>query len=92
VFNYSPAKRLSQYEKTVQSALVETLVISAENPSGLSKGVSIKLKALLEKIKEKMKMNSRTATDALTISHCQALSDFITLWENEKNNSLINTH
>lgn len=82
-------KKLTPYEKSVQKELVEHLVINAENPTGLFNGVAIKLKTLLSRIKCRMIQGSRTATDNLTVSHYKTLSHFITLWENDRNNSLI---
>ncbi len=82
-------KKLTLYEKSVQKELVEQLVINAENPTGLSNGVAIKLKTLLSRIKNRMIQGAHIATDYLTVSHYKTLFHFITLWENDRNNSLI---
>jgi hypothetical protein len=85
-------RTLTPYEKSVQKAFVEQLTINAENRVYISNGTGIILKALLSRIKARMIEGSHTATDYLTVSHYKTIAHFITLWENEKNQSLIEKH
>lgn len=80
---------LTPYQRSVQNATVESFVINAENITNLSNGIGNYLKTLINKIKDKALQGGNIVKDNLTIAHYQSLVRFITLWENEKNKSLI---
>lgn len=83
---------LSPYQKNIQNALVEQLAINAENSTNLSNGVSLVYRAIMSRIKKRAMDASHTVKDELTAIHYKSLYRFITLWENEKNKSLIDNN
>ncbi|NLI36530.1 MAG: DUF5117 domain-containing protein [Bacteroidales bacterium] len=90
--NVSIQQPLSLYQKAIQKAYVEQLVINTENQVNLSNGVSLVYRSIMSRIKKRAMDASHTVKDELTSIHYKSLYRFITLWENEKNKSLIDNN
>lgn len=90
--NISIETPLTSYQKAIQNALVEQLAINVENQVNLSNGVSLVYKAMMSRIKKRAMDASIIVKDELTAIHYKSLYRFITLWENEKNKSLIDNN
>ena len=82
-------EKLSRYEKMMQSKFVENMVVNAENQTNFANGVSLEIKRILSQIQERARQVEEKNTDAVTVAHYKTLSNFITLWETGKNESLI---
>lgn len=80
---------LTPYQRSVQNATIESFVVNAESITNLSNGIGGYLKSLINKIKDRAQTGNATTKDNLTAVHYKSIVRFITLWENEKNKSLI---
>lgn len=89
IYEKNTSRPLTAYERMLQTSMLEVMVANAESPANITNGVGLVLKELIEKIRTLAKTGSKTCPDYLTSAHYHTLYNFITLWENEKNNSLL---
>lgn len=89
IYQKDPDKPLSAHERMLQGSMLEVMVTNAESPANITNGAGLQLKQWIDKIRNLAKAGSTTCPDYLTAAHYHTLYNFITLWENEKNNSLL---
>jgi len=83
-------QKLSRYERMIQNEFVTKLTIFGENQAGNGNGTGVLCKRVISDIKSICKSQIEKFPDTLEASHYQGIANFITIWENGKQSSILN--
>lgn len=83
-------QKLTRYERMIQNEFVTKLTIFGENQSSNGNGTGVLYKSMLSDIKSICKSQMEKLPGTLEASHYQGIANFITIWENGKQSSILN--
>lgn len=82
-------KRLSPYERTLQSSFLSQLSIGAENLSNFMSGNAALTQRIMMNIKEYVRNAQKNKLNFIDMAHYKSLENFITIWETGKEKTLL---
>jgi len=83
-------QKLSRYERMIQNEFVIKLTIFGENQGSNGNGTGVMFKSMLSDIKSICKSQIEKYPGTLEASHYRGIANFITIWENGKQSSILN--
>ncbi|MPN37396.1 hypothetical protein SDC9_184913 [bioreactor metagenome] len=91
IFESKCSKRgLTRYERMIQNEFITKLTIFGENQTSNGNGTGVLYKRVISDVKSICKSQIEKYPGTLEASHYQGIINYITIWENGKQSSILN--